>query len=84
MHLLSLGGKHSNEEILQDLVPKVVHQLADPLVAGGLVAREARAALAVGDAGEDALGQGKRVGTVASEISQNILCDETELGSPLG
>ena len=62
MHLLSLGGKHSNEEILQDLVPKVVHQLADPLAVGGLVARKARAALAVGNAREDALGQAGRTG----------------------
>ena len=64
--LLRTGsGKHSNKEILQYLVPKVVHELADPLAAGGLVAREARAALPVGDAREDALGQGERVGIVA-------------------
>ena len=59
------NGKHRNKEILQYLIPKVVHGLADPLAVGGLVARKARAALAVGNAREDALGQGERVGIVA-------------------
>ena len=72
------NGKHRNKEILQYLIPKVVHGLADPLAVGGLVAREARAALAVGHASEDALGHGKRVEIICSEIPQNILCDETE------
>ena len=78
MHILLLwgsgSGKRSYKEVLQYLVAKVVHHLADPLAAGRLVAGEARAALAVGDAREDALGQGERVGLVGPEIPQNILC----------
>ena len=47
--------------MLKHCVAKVVHELADPLVAGVLGAREARAALAVDEARYDALRQGKRV-----------------------
>ena len=42
--------------MLKHCVAKVVHELADPLVAGVLGAREPRAALAVDEARYDALG----------------------------
>ena len=52
-----VGGK----KLLKHCVAKVVHELAHPLVAGVLGAREARAALAVDEARNDALRQGQRV-----------------------
>ena len=52
-----VGGK----KLLKHCVAKVVHELAHPLVAGVLGAREACAALAVDEAHDDALRQGKRV-----------------------
>ena len=54
--------------MLQHLIPKVVHQFADALVARALVAWEARAALAIDEAHDDALRQGERV-SIGAEIT---------------
>ena len=59
--LTLLPPRVGGEELLKHCVAKVVHELADSLVAGVLGAREARAALAVGEARDDALRQGQRV-----------------------
>ena len=53
--------------MLKHCVAKVVHELADPLVACVLCAREASAALAVDEAHDDALRQGERV-VIRAEI----------------
>ena len=58
-----VGGK----KLLKHCVAKVVHELADPLVACVLGAGEARAALAVDEAHDDALRQGERV-VIRAEI----------------
>ena len=52
--------------MLKHCVAKVVHELADPLVASVLRALEARAALAIDETRDDALRQGKSV--VRAEI----------------
>ena len=54
--------------MLQHLIPKVVHQFADALVARALVAWEARAALAIDEAHDDALRQGEGV-PIGAEIT---------------
>jgi len=50
-----------SKKLRKHCVAEVVHELADPLVACVLCAREASAALAVDEAHDDALRQGERV-----------------------
>ena len=56
-----------SKKLRKHCVAEVVHELADPLVACVLCAREASAALAVDEAHDDALRQGERV-VIRAEI----------------
>ena len=56
-----------SQKLLKHCVAEVVHELADPLIAGVLRTREASAALAVDEAHDDALRQGEWV-VIGAEI----------------